>query len=85
MTGHRGTTVTGYMAWLSSSTCDGSVVLNFHRDCRFIDTFARGNCTLEIGVESHDQLYRNPFLGPLRPDESKADVRTQPETPEDAR
>ena len=23
------------------------------------------NCTLEVGVESHDELYRNPFLDPL--------------------
>ena len=23
------------------------------------------NCTLEVGVESHDELYRNPFLHPL--------------------
>ncbi len=25
------------------------------------------DCTLEIGVESHDNLYRNPFLDPLEP------------------
>lgn len=30
--------------------------------------------TLEIGVESHDQLYRNPFLDPLQPHELKADI-----------
>ena len=23
------------------------------------------DCTLEVGVESHDKLYRNPFLDPL--------------------
>jgi ferredoxin len=45
----------------------------------------RSNCTLEVGVESHDKLYRNPFRSPLRPDELKADVRTRSETPEDAR
>ncbi len=27
--------------------------------------------TLEIGVESHDDLYRNPFASPLRADELK--------------
>ena len=34
------------------------------------------DCTLDVGVESHDKLYRNPFQSPLRPDELKADVRT---------
>jgi len=33
-----------------------------------------GDCTLEIGVESHDKLYRNPFLDPLSPHELKADI-----------
>lgn len=32
--------------------------------------------TLEIGVESHDKLYRNPFLDPLQPHELKADIAT---------
>ncbi len=32
------------------------------------------DCTLDIGVESHDRLYRNPFADPLRPDELKADI-----------
>lgn len=27
---------------------------------------------LEVGVESHDKLYRNPFLDPLKPHELKA-------------
>ena len=45
----------------------------------------RSDCTLDVGVESHDKLYRNPFQSPLRPDELKADVRTRVETPEDAR
>lgn len=31
------------------------------------------DCTLEVGVESHDKLYRNPFQSPLRPDELKED------------
>ncbi|MGB0798976.1 MAG: 2Fe-2S iron-sulfur cluster-binding protein [Planktomarina sp.] len=32
--------------------------------------------TLEIGVESHDRLYRNPFLDPLETHELKADIAT---------
>ena len=35
--------------------------------------------TLEIGVESHGQLYRNPFLDPLEPHELKADIATPKE------
>ena len=34
------------------------------------------DCTFEIGVESHDKLYRNPFLDPLQPHELKADIAT---------
>jgi ferredoxin len=34
----------------------------------------KSDCTLEIGVESHDKLYRNPFLDPLQPHELKADI-----------
>ena len=34
------------------------------------------DCTLEVGVESHDKLYRNPFLDPLAPHELKADIAT---------
>ena len=30
--------------------------------------------TLEIGVDSHGELYRNPFLDPLEPDELKAGI-----------
>ena len=29
---------------------------------------------LDVGVESHDKLYRNPFQSPLRPDELKPDL-----------
>ena len=32
------------------------------------------DCTLDIGVESHDKLYRNPWLDPLEPHELKACV-----------
>ena len=35
--------------------------------------------TLEIGVESHGDLYRNPFLDPLEPHELKADIATPKE------
>lgn len=38
------------------------------------------DCTLEIGVESHDKLYRNPFLDPLSPHELKADIAAPQET-----
>jgi ferredoxin len=34
------------------------------------------DCTLEVGVESHDKLYRNPFLDLLAPHELKADIAT---------
>jgi ferredoxin len=33
--------------------------------------------SLEIGVESHDGLYRNPFLDPLEPHELKPDIATR--------
>lgn len=36
----------------------------------------RSAVTLEIGVESHDKLYRNPFVDPLQPHELKADIAT---------
>ena len=32
------------------------------------------DCTLDVGVESHDKLYRNPFLDPLAPHELKTDI-----------
>lgn len=35
--------------------------------------------TLEIGVESHDKLYRNPFLDPLQPHELKAGIASPKE------
>ena len=40
----------------------------------------KSDCTLEIGVESHDTLYRNPFLDPLEPHELKADIATNEKT-----
>ena len=33
------------------------------------------DCEIEIGVESHDKLYRNPFLDPLAPHELKANIK----------
>ena len=33
------------------------------------------DCTMDVGVDSHDTLYRNPFASPLRPDELKEDIR----------
>ena len=42
-----------------------------------------GDITLEVGVDSHDKLYRNPFLDPLQPHELKADIAT-PKPEEDA-
>jgi ferredoxin len=45
---------------------DGYVILCVAR--------AMSDCTFEIGVESHDKLYRNPFLDPLKPHELKADI-----------
>ena len=45
---------------------DGYVVLCVSRPL--------SDCTLEVGVESHDKLYRNPFLNPLQPHELKADI-----------
>lgn len=39
------------------------------------------NCTLEVGVESHDKLYRNPFLDPLAAHELKADIAIPLEKP----
>ena len=37
----------------------------------------KSNLILEIGVESHDKLYRNPFLDPLEPHELKDDIATK--------
>ena len=34
----------------------------------------KSNLVLEIGVESHDKLYRNPFLDPLEPHELKDNI-----------
>lgn len=47
---------------------DGYVILCVAR--------AKSDCTFEIGTDSHDRLYRNPFLDPLEPHELKADIAT---------
>ena len=47
---------------------DGYVILCVAR--------AKSNCTFDIGVESHDKLYRNPFIDPLAPHELKSDIAT---------
>ena len=34
------------------------------------------DCTLDVGVESHDRLYRNPFANPLAAHELKPGIAT---------
>ena len=50
---------------------DGYIVLCVAR--------AKSDCVIEVGVESHDKLYRNPFLDPLASHELKADIATPTE------
>jgi ferredoxin len=38
---------------------------------------AKSDITLEIGTESHDKLYRNPFLEPLKSYQLKADIASK--------
>ena len=45
---------------------DGYVVLCVAR--------AKTDCTFDIGVESPDKLYRNPFIAPLAPHELKSNI-----------
>lgn len=40
------------------------------------------DCTFDIGVESHDKLYRNPFIDPLQPHELKADIASPEKEPQ---
>ena len=42
------------------------------------------DCTFDVGVESHDRLYRNPFASPLAPHELKPDVRHRSEDRHDS-
>lgn len=39
------------------------------------------DCVIEVGVDSHDRLYRNPFLDPLAPHELKADIARPKDAP----
>lgn len=39
----------------------------------------KSDITIEVGVDSHDKLYRNPFLDPLESHELKADIATPKE------
>ena len=39
------------------------------------------DCTFEVGVDSHDKLYRNPFLDPLEPHELKPGLAAAPNVP----
>ena len=48
---------------------DGYVILCVAR--------ARTDCIFDVGVESHDKLYRNSFIDPLAPHELKADIATR--------
>jgi ferredoxin len=41
------------------------------------------DCTFDVGVESHDKLYRNPFQSPLRPDELKPGLPGSKDSMED--
>jgi ferredoxin len=38
---------------------------------------AKSDISLEIGTESHDKLYRNPFLEPLKSSQLKADIASK--------
>ena len=40
-----------------------------------------GDCTFDVGVESHDKLYRNPFADPLQPHELKPGLAALPKDP----
>jgi ferredoxin len=37
------------------------------------------DCTIEVGVDSHDELYRNPFASPLAPHELKPGIAASKE------
>lgn len=51
---------------------DGYVILCVAR--------AKSDIVLDIGVDSHDKLYRNPFLDPLKPHELKAEIAIHKDT-----
>ena len=53
---------------------DGYVVLCVAR--------AKTDCVFDIGVDSHDKLYRNPFIDPLAPHALKANIATMKDSGE---
>jgi ferredoxin len=61
----------------------GAVALNHRQlnDGYILLCVARplSDCILNVGVQSHDTLYRNPFADPLRCDELKPDIATSVE------
>jgi len=59
----------GQVALNNRQINDGYVILCVAR--------AKTDCTFEIGVESHDKLYRNPFIDPLASHELKANIATR--------
>ena len=38
--------ITGYLLWVKSKACKGSLVLSLREDCSFLSTFTRGDCSL---------------------------------------
>ena len=61
----------GGVALLRRQLADGYVLLCVARPLT--------DCTFDVGVESHDRLYRNPFASPLAPHELKPDGATPQE------
>ena len=44
--------------------------------------YPRSDCTFDVGVESHDRLYRNPFKTPISQVEADVIARAVPLAPE---
>ena len=61
----------GAVALNNRQLADGYILLCVARPLR--------DCTLAVGVDSHDQLYRNPFASPLLPHELKPDIASAKE------
>ena len=70
------TTPAGYVVEAGSEKAKHALA---NRQPRKQSAIAKTDCKIEIGVESHDKLYRNPFLDPLAPHELKADIATKKE------
>ena len=45
----------------------------------------QSDCIFDVGVESHDKLYRNPFQSPLAPEELKSNIANKAKQMEDTR